>query len=98
MAFHLNKGPVQVLKKICLIIITANLYTIFSLLVPSCPVLMAGRNIYPFDVHFFESSILFMTTASIIIVECGVWPKNIKPKNQIIQFLCEVYKYSTILF
>lgn len=98
MAFHLNKGSVQVLKKICLITLTANVYTILSLLIPSCPVIMAGRNIYPFDVHFFESSMLFMTTASIIIVECGVWPRNIKPKNQIIQFSCEVYIYYTISF
>eukprot|EP00102_Acyrthosiphon_pisum_P023264 XP_016660474.1 PREDICTED: uncharacterized protein LOC107883939 [Acyrthosiphon pisum] len=97
MAFHLNKGSVQVLKKICLITITANLYTIFSLLVPSCPVLMAGLNIYPFDVHFFESSILFMTTASIIIVEYGVLPKTIKPKNQIIQFSFELYIMTTCI-
>ncbi|XP_022176032.1 uncharacterized protein LOC111037658 [Myzus persicae] len=97
MAFLLNNGSIKVLKKICLITITANLYTIFSLLVPSCPMLMVGRNIYPFDVQFFESSILFMTGASIIIVECRVWPKNMKPKNQIIHFFGELYIMTTCI-
>lgn len=90
MAFLLNNGPIKVLKKICLITITAHLYTILSLVVPSCPVLMVGWNIYPFDVQLVESSILFMTGASISIVEFKVWPNNIKPKNKIIQFFCEV--------
>jgi len=97
MAFLLNKGPIKVLKKICLITITAHLYAIFSLVVPSCSILMVGWNIYPFDVQLYESSMIFMTGASISIVEFHVWPKNIKPKNQIIQFFCEVYIYYFVL-
>lgn len=62
----------------------------FSLEIPSCPLVMAGQNIYPFDMQFFESSILFMTGSAIIIVECNVWPHNMKPKNEIIQFFGEV--------
>ncbi|KAF0773371.1 Uncharacterized protein FWK35_00004078 [Aphis craccivora] len=71
---------------------TTNAAITFTHLPPeirTCPLIKNGLKIYPFDNQFFISSVLFLTGASISIVECDIWPYNTKPKNRIIQFLAE---------
>jgi len=90
MAFSVNKGLVKVVQKLTLLVITAYLYTTISLVVPSCPFIKAGWKIYPFDKKLFTSSILFMASAAMTIVECDVWPYNTRPHNKILKFFGEV--------
>lgn len=87
----LNQGTIKVIQKLILISLTAYLYNTFSSVVPSCSLVKNGWKIYPFDKKFFSSSILFMTSAAINIVECDIWPCNTKPHNRILKFFGEVY-------
>ncbi|XP_025203751.1 uncharacterized protein LOC112600671 [Melanaphis sacchari] len=97
MTIFINEGLLKITQKMCLITSTIYLYTIFSSEIPTCPLNKIGFKIYPFDNHFFESSVLFLTGASISIVECDIWPYNTKPKNRIIQFLAELYIMTTCI-
>lgn len=90
MACELNGGCIKFIKQITLVLITAYLYTTFSLLVPSCGMVMASWKIFPFDKNFISSSVLFMASAAITIVNYDVWPQNTKPKNILLKFLGEV--------
>lgn len=90
MTFCLNQGSIKVIQKIILISLTTYLYNIFSSVAPSCLVSMNGWKIYPFDRQFFPSSILFMTSAAMTIVECDIWPSNTKPHNRLLKFFGEV--------
>ncbi|XP_060836027.1 uncharacterized protein LOC132918653 [Rhopalosiphum padi] len=97
MTIFINEGLLKITQKLCLIAITIHLYTIFSSEIHTCPLIKIGSKIYPFDNQFFLSSILFLTGASISIVECDIWPYNTKPKNRIIQFLAELYIMTTCI-
>jgi len=90
MTIFINEGLLKITQKLCLIASTMYLYIIFSSEIRTCPLIKNGLKIYPFDNQFFISSVLFLTGASISIVECDIWPYNTKPKNRIIQFLAEV--------
>ena len=92
MTIFINEGLLKITQKLCLIAITIHLYTIFSSEMRTFPLIKIALKIYPFDNQFFLSSILFLTGASISIVECDIWPYNTKHKNRIIQFLAEVQK------
>lgn len=92
MSFCLNEGTIKVIQKIFLTAITAHLYWTISSIIPSCSLTRAGWHIYPFDKTMFTSSILFLSSAAITIVECDVWPYNTQPRNRLLQFLGEVSK------
>ncbi|XP_025406810.1 uncharacterized protein LOC112680809 [Sipha flava] len=91
MSFCLNEGLIKIIQKVFLTAITTYLYTRLSLLIPSCSLTEAGLKIFPFDKIMFSSSVLFLSSAAIIIVECDVWPYNTKPHSRIIQFFGELY-------
>lgn len=94
MTIFINEGLLKITQKLCLIASTIYLYTIFSSEILTCPQIKNSFfKIHPFDNQFFISSVLFLTGASISIVECDIWPYNTKPKNRIIQFLAEVIIY-----
>ncbi|CAH1726567.1 unnamed protein product [Aphis gossypii] len=95
MTIFINEGLLKITQKFCLIASTMYLYIIFSSEIRTCPLIKNGLKIYPFDNQFFISSVLFLTGASISIVECDIWPYNTKPKNRIIQFLAELYIMTT---
>jgi len=92
MTICINEGLLKITQKLCLIVLSIYLYTIFSSEIRTCPLIKIGSKIYPFDNQFLLSSVLFLTGAAISIVECDIWPYNTKPKNRIIQFLAEVHK------
>lgn len=92
MAFCFSKEFTKVTQKIFLIVMAAYLYKVLSKFMPSCPMNKIGWKIYPFDKLFFESSMLFMTSAAITIVESDVWPGNTRPQNKLIRFIGEVWK------
>lgn len=86
----LNDGFVKVIQKIILIFITAYLYTVFSTIIPSCPSHKVYWKIFPFDIKFFTSSVIFMASVTITIVECNIWLYNATPHNRLIKYLGEV--------
>lgn len=90
MVISINEGLITVIQKLTLLVIAAYVYTIFSSITPSCKSVKVGWKIYPFDKKFYTSSMLFMASAAMTIVECNVWPYNTKPQNKILKFLGEV--------
>lgn len=93
MKFLSNTGFMKVVQKIILIALTVYIDVLFSSFVPSCRSSKTGWNIYPFDRNFFESSVLFMASAAITVVELDIWPYSTKPCNKILKYVGEVRLY-----
>jgi len=96
MTIYLDEGLLKITQKMCLTALTIYAYIIFSPEMMTCQQNKVGSKIFPFDIQFFESSVLFLTAGAISIVECDIWPNNIKPKNRMIRFLAEVHKLTLI--
>jgi len=92
MTIYIDEGLLKITQKMCLTALTIYAYIQFSSKIRTCPQNKIGWKIYPFDLQFFQSSVLFLTAAAISIVECDIWPNNTKPKNRMIRFFAEVHK------
>eukprot|EP00102_Acyrthosiphon_pisum_P012814 XP_008182113.1 PREDICTED: uncharacterized protein LOC100575076 isoform X2 [Acyrthosiphon pisum] len=93
MTNFINEGLLIITQKMCIIALTICAFILLSSQIRTCPLIENGSKIYPFDIKFYQSSVLFLTAAAIYIVECDIWSKYIKPKNRLIQFLAETHKW-----
>ncbi|XP_003240395.1 uncharacterized protein LOC100575076 [Acyrthosiphon pisum] len=91
MTNFINEGLLIITQKMCIIALTICAFILLSSQIRTCPLIENGSKIYPFDIKFYQSSVLFLTAAAIYIVECDIWSKYIKPKNRLIQFLAELF-------